>query len=39
MTVVDVRQGDAVVLELPGKRTILIGGGGLYPTGRAVHQP
>lgn len=30
MTVLDVGQGDAVVLELPGKRTILIDGGGLF---------
>ncbi|HLC20640.1 MAG TPA: DNA internalization-related competence protein ComEC/Rec2, partial [Candidatus Methylomirabilis sp.] len=30
MTVLDVRQGDAVLLELPGGRTILIDGGGLF---------
>ncbi len=30
MTVLDVGQGDAIVLELPGKRTILIDGGGLF---------
>ncbi|WP_337287962.1 DNA internalization-related competence protein ComEC/Rec2 [Candidatus Methylomirabilis sp.] len=30
MTVLDVGQGDGIVLELPGKRTILIDGGGLF---------
>jgi competence protein ComEC len=30
MTVLDVGQGDGVVLELPGRRTILIDGGGLF---------
>jgi competence protein ComEC len=30
MTVLDIGQGDAIVLELPGKRTILIDGGGLF---------
>ncbi|MGH7370014.1 MAG: DNA internalization-related competence protein ComEC/Rec2, partial [Candidatus Methylomirabilaceae bacterium] len=30
VTVLDVGQGDAIVVELPGRRTILIDGGGLY---------
>ena len=30
MTILDVGQGDGIVLELPGKRTILIDGGGLF---------
>jgi len=30
MTVLDVGQGDGIVLELPGRRTILIDGGGLF---------
>lgn len=30
MTVLDVGQGDGIVLELPGKQTILIDGGGLF---------
>ncbi len=30
ITVLDVGQGDAIVVELPGWRTILIDGGGLY---------
>jgi competence protein ComEC len=30
MTVLDVGQGDAIVVELPGRRTILIDGGGLF---------
>jgi competence protein ComEC len=30
MTVLDIGQGDAIVLELPGKRAILIDGGGLF---------
>src|SRR5574337_1101923 len=30
MTVLDVGQGDGIVLELPGKRIILIDGGGLF---------
>ena len=30
VTILDVGQGDAIVVELPGRRTILIDGGGLY---------
>ncbi len=30
MTVLDVGQGDGIVLELPGKRTILVDGGGIF---------
>lgn len=30
MTVLDVGQGESIVLELPGRRTILIDGGGLF---------
>ncbi len=30
MTVLDIGQGDAIVLELPGNRAILIDGGGLF---------
>ncbi len=30
MTVLDVGQGDAILLELPGRRTILIDGGGVF---------
>lgn len=30
MTVLDVGQGDGIVLELPGKRAVLIDGGGLF---------
>jgi competence protein ComEC len=30
MTVLDIGQGDAIVLELPGKRAVLIDGGGLF---------